>query len=387
MTLRGSGSSRLQSIDALRGAAALAVVLFHASKVNELTSPGAWIGSAPERVLAWGRFGVWLFFVISGFCIHLRWASQYDAVTPPRLDFLAFWKRRFVRLYPPYAIALALYVAVLFLEGMKPTSEVWWRIGLHLTLLNNLDPVAVDSINGVFWTLAIEEQLYLAYFVLLKLRVRFGWTVTLTCCLMARAGWFALALVLHRAFGTSLVVTQAAAAQWIVWALGALAVEAAFGIVRLPSLWRRGWFGSAILAVAIAVTSAYLTSPDGLVKNLLWFAGDLLWGAGFFVWINRAAELEQRWRAAAAVPRWVAPWAAIGLFSYSIYLIHELVVHHAWLAILPSPMATMTALLLIVVVLTVASVLVARLFFAWFERPFMTRARRTSVTLAPSPAI
>ena len=39
-----------------------------------------------------------------------------------------------------------------------------------------------------FWTLAIEEQLYLAYFLLLFLRVRWGWGVTIAVCLFARVG-------------------------------------------------------------------------------------------------------------------------------------------------------------------------------------------------------
>ncbi len=38
---------------------------------------------------------------------------------------------------------------------------------MHLLMLHNLDPNTCYTINGVFWTLAIEEQLYLAYFLLL----------------------------------------------------------------------------------------------------------------------------------------------------------------------------------------------------------------------------
>ena len=58
---------------------------------------------------------------------------------------------------------------------------------MHLLMLHNLDPHTCYTINGVFWTLAIEEQLYLAYFLLLFLRVRFGWGVTIAVCL-SRAG-------------------------------------------------------------------------------------------------------------------------------------------------------------------------------------------------------
>src|SRR5262249_33963102 len=156
-----------------------AVVLFHAGKFNELHSAD-WAQSWANAVFQWGRFGVWLFFVISGFCIHLRWASQYRPNHPaPQLNFLAFWKRRFIRLYPPYLLALTLYVVFLVSEGFDFSGPNLARVGLHVVLLDNFDLRTVDSINGVFWTLAVEEQLYLAYFVLLKLRVRYGWAVTL----------------------------------------------------------------------------------------------------------------------------------------------------------------------------------------------------------------
>lgn len=380
-----TGSRRLQSIDALRGLAALAVVTYHASEYNAYHGAG-WADTWQRALLGWGRFGVWLFFVISGFCIHLRWAGEYAAGRTPRLDFIAFWKRRFIRLYPPYAIALAMYVAWLAYEGLRPTSEALWRVALHVTMLNNTSPGAVDAVNGVFWTLAVEEQLYLAYFLLLKLRIRYGWNVTLAWCLGARIGWFALAAVLHRTAGVDLLVTQAAAAQWIVWALGAFAIEAAFGIVKVPAIWRRAWFGTALLAVAMLITPKFVTPHNGAIKNLLWLASDVVWGLGFFAWINRAADLEVGWRARRAYPAWIAPAAALGLFSYSTYLTHELVISHLWVALRPQSLGGIAAMALELVVLTVVSLLFARIFFAWFERPFMTRARATRVELEPAPA-
>src|SRR3712207_8758132 len=42
------------------------------------------------------------------------------------------------------------------------------------------------SLNAVFWTLAIEEQLYLAYFALIWLRVKFGRKKTIAICFLDR---------------------------------------------------------------------------------------------------------------------------------------------------------------------------------------------------------
>ncbi|HCX30343.1 MAG TPA: hypothetical protein DHU55_11360, partial [Blastocatellia bacterium] len=94
---------RLQSIDALRGVAALGVVLYHAVLRTENAVPNNFF-RWPVRLLqfgsSFGYIGVFLFFVISGFCIHLQWAKSRAANQPKRIQFGAFWKRRLRRLYP-----------------------------------------------------------------------------------------------------------------------------------------------------------------------------------------------------------------------------------------------------------------------------------------------
>ena len=114
--------------------------------------------------------------MISGFCIHLQWARARAAGEEPQIKFGAFWKRRIRRLYPPYAIALAFYLLLTaWTVGLDVTRFFIYDIGMHLLMLHNLDFHTAYSINGIFWTLAIEEQLYLAYFLLLFIRVRWGW--------------------------------------------------------------------------------------------------------------------------------------------------------------------------------------------------------------------
>ena len=98
---RSLTGQRLISIDALRGVAAIGVVLYHTNAI-----PGVdrrlLFGDAFDAAMLFGKYGVWLFFVISGFCIHLQWVrAQVDASVKP-LGFTAFWKRRIRRLYPPY---------------------------------------------------------------------------------------------------------------------------------------------------------------------------------------------------------------------------------------------------------------------------------------------
>src|SRR5690349_11875265 len=105
--------SRLRGVDALRGAAALGVVFYHAVDQSDKVLPTN-LFQHPIRLVqlvsSFGYIGVFLFFVISGFCIHLQWARAKAAGVEPNIRFGAFWKRRIRRLYPPYIITLLLFL-------------------------------------------------------------------------------------------------------------------------------------------------------------------------------------------------------------------------------------------------------------------------------------
>lgn len=331
---------------------------------------------APLRAVAqFGYVGVFLFFVISGFCIHLQWARASSAGQVLAVDFRRFWARRFRRLYPPYLIALAIYLVLIALKTpIRWDSFFLWDILLHVLMLHNLSARTVYSINGVFWTLAIEEQLYLAYFLLLYLRRRWGWRFTLCCCLAARILWYILGEVVRRQ-GVNFVVTEAAASHWFTWGLGALGVEAAFGLVSLP-WWCRQWIvGVGLLLLAVGLTFALPSISSGMVfaHAAGWLALHPLWGAGFFVIINWLVHRELAVHAnAERLPRIVVGLAAIGLFSYSLYLTHELVVMESYVFIF----LRLPPLVVALGLTTPACIVAAWVFFRYCEKPFLFPARR-----------
>src|SRR5258705_8650083 len=250
-------TTRLRSIDALRGIAAFGVVLYHAVTQGPQLVPDNLL-RYPVRLVqfgsSFGYVGVFLFFVISGFCIHLQWAKARAAGQEPEIPFGPFWKRRIRRLYPPYLMALALYLGLTaWTVGIDITHFFIYDIGMHVLMLHNLDPKTCYSINGVFWTLAIEEQLYLAYFLLLFLRKRWGWVTTLAVCLAARVGWMFLVNWLKNSYGINTPLSEAAMTHWFTWALGAVSVEAAFGLIKLPDWAGKLRFGLIALAVAVGI--------------------------------------------------------------------------------------------------------------------------------------
>lgn len=372
--MRVRQTTRLRSIDALRGIAALGVVLYHAIDQSDKVLPTNLL-RYPMKLIqfgsSFGYIGVFLFFVISGFCIHLQWARARSLQQEPQIDFRKFWKRRIRRLYPPYLITLFLFLSLTALTvGISVTRFFVYDLVMHLLMLHNLDPYTCYSINGVFWTLAIEEQLYLAYFLLLFLRKRLGWTLTLTVCLVCRAVWMAFSHLVWVKAGIGVPVPEAAACHWFTWALGAIAVEAWFGVIKLPRWSRDLKLASCAIVAASAVAYFQSSIPkDTIWHNGSWFLMHPLWGLGFFIIVNRAVLAEDSWIRELKLPSLVSVFATLGVFSYSIYLTHELTIMQSWRWVNPAAWQMQNVFLITVP----ATIVFAWLFFWFCERPFMSK--------------
>jgi peptidoglycan/LPS O-acetylase OafA/YrhL len=374
-------NTRLRSIDALRGIAAIGVVLYHAIDQSEKVLPSNSLRYPMKFIQflsSFGYIGVFLFFVISGFCIHLQWCRSRRFNEDSSVAFGKFWKRRIRRLYPPYLIALILFLSLNALTtGISISRFFIYDLGTHLLMLHNLDPRTCYSINGVFWTLAIEEQLYLAYFLLLFLRRRWGWSVTLIVCLLARAAWMTFSHAMWVKMGIGVPVPEAAASHWFTWALGAIAVESWFGLVNLPR-WTRD-LRIATLLIGAASAMAYFGSSipkDTLWHISTWFLLHPLWGIGFFIVLNRAVIAEDSWIRELRLPSLISLFATLGVFSYSIYLTHELTIMQSWRWTNPAAWQMQNVFLI-----TIPATIVFAWFFFWFcERPFMIKKTKARIS-------
>ncbi|RYE74576.1 MAG: acyltransferase, partial [Myxococcales bacterium] len=253
--MAGLWKGRLESLDALRGGAALAVVVSHAITYLEQPPTGS-IWFAPLfHVLSEGHLGVSLFFVLSGFCIHLRWARQFAATGDTSLPFGPFWRRRLHRLYPPYFILLCATMAmVVFVElrgivvpvtRMYPEPRLSW-MGLdflaHATMLHGLSPI-FDSAGGnpPYWTLAREEYFYVLYVFLLAARRRWGLLPSVGGVLVLGLVFpLVMRLLLPPSSAWWSVVQTSALVLWFQWCLGMISVEAVVGLIELPR-WCSSW--------------------------------------------------------------------------------------------------------------------------------------------------
>lgn len=149
-------SQKIRGFDGIRGWAALAVVLHH-----------TWIG---HRSL--GGMAVDLFFVLSGFLIcgilHTARKRVDAAHTTIATELLHFWINRGLRIFPLYycALALMLFVGVAFRVFPDLVHDAIW----YVLYLQDFLIAFVTNDFGSFshtWTLAIEQQFYVLFGVLM----------------------------------------------------------------------------------------------------------------------------------------------------------------------------------------------------------------------------
>jgi peptidoglycan/LPS O-acetylase OafA/YrhL len=162
----GDLPGHIPALDGVRGLAILLVMIFHFSRYGHgLTRSDLLVDEMYYRFASAGWIGVDLFFVLSGFLIT---GILYDAKGSSRY-FRNFYVRRALRIFPLYYGALLFFLLVL--PRMRPDHR-----GLDLLVrdapwywsyLSNVK-IALDGwpdfgALGHFWSLAVEEQFYLVW--------------------------------------------------------------------------------------------------------------------------------------------------------------------------------------------------------------------------------
>jgi peptidoglycan/LPS O-acetylase OafA/YrhL len=344
----------------LRAIASVAVAVTHIVQT-------ALAGAYARRATDWdtlGVFGVGLFFVISGFCIHAPLVRRELEGGDPRIDYRAFYRRRFVRLYPAHLGALLLSVLAAALVPTPPGAvslvsvTTPAQLGAHIFMVHTFDHAAFHSGNAVLWTLAIETHFYLAYPLFLALRRRLG-TVRVLLLTMAIAVGLSVA---GRIVGGSFdLVTASALARWWEWILGCLVVETVLS--RKPIAGPSYLSVIALTLGTLALGIAMLHVPGGSA------ARGLLWPPSFAAVIVAASWMRPP--EARALPRALL---TIGHASYSLYLIHP-IAYHLGVAALFACGASPPAL---IVGLAAAGAALTWAYYIGVERPLMNRAMARS---------
>ncbi|GGE52693.1 acyltransferase [Streptosporangium jomthongense] len=146
-----ASQTRLGSLDALRGLAALGVVLFHyLPYYNELFGHSFRLPQLLTDTLLFGRYGVHLFFILSGFVIFMTLERTRNAAW--------FGLARGARLLPALWTGIVLTFVSVHLLGPESRAVSLETALLNATLLHEY--LGAEHVDGAYWSLVIEATFY-----------------------------------------------------------------------------------------------------------------------------------------------------------------------------------------------------------------------------------
>jgi exopolysaccharide production protein ExoZ len=357
--------ARLDWVDALRGLAILAVIAVHAA----YGFPA--VGRTFIKLASAGRYGVDLFFVISGFVLYHVYRRLAGRSERPRRIFLF---RRWARLAPVYYLGVLAYGCLHLPPHSNLSGPVSVReTSMNLLFLNGWVPSRTDFMVPGGWSISAEAA-YALFFVaavpLLSSSRRalfacvFTWIVTRQTLFLVRAG-------LAAALGREAVAKGFEYVPWSymptfvagVWCWHVWNARQVSGRAQRPEV--RWLCLLAALALLFGLSFGF------------WRWGDrtLLAGSG-------CALLFYAWSAGPLPQGLVSPLAYLGRLSYGVYLIHFCMLEFAQMLVAGLMPAATSSLVLFAGTLLLT--LVASLPLAWLswnclEHPVQVWAGKVSL--------
>jgi len=360
---------RVDWLDGLRASAALFVVLHH-----------SWLAvwpAFPRNIGPWfvgwalyGHLAVAVFIVVSGFSLALAPMRSGGRLKDGTGRFL---RRRAWRIIPPYwaALVISTLITVLVLQPDVGSGVVAKGFVVHGLLLQDI--VGSFAPNGAFWSIAVEWQIYfvLPLILLIGRRTSFTTAVAGTVALVIAAEFIAT-------LGSPMNKIDHVSPQFLaLFALGVLAVRLGEGDRGLKLRGPLAVVGLA--AVAAFVVLALIRGSVWIVAHYFWI--DLLFGLGV------ASLMAVMFTGGLPAVRRVfasRPAVTLGLFSYSIYLLHGPLVGLFYQKVFwPMHLAPLVTFALLLMVAVPTILIACYGFHLMFEAPFLHRRDISALHLMP----
>lgn len=333
---------RIESIQVMRGCAAMAVVFHHACRAVTLKFPTNvhLIAATPVTtsfLVPMGATGVDLFFVLSGF-LMVYISGPYRAGRPIS-DFLV---HRAIRIWPLYVLVTLALCALMTVHTGLSNPDLQPHRFLGLLFIPTFDYAGmIHPILGVGWTLNYEALFYLVFAAALLFRSTFIALFAILAAVMGTGWLLPASWAFHDFLGNTIII------EFCYGVLIALCLD------RLPIRWPLPWMilGAGLLLLHPATIE---------FGDHFRFIRQGIGAAMLFIGVLR---MYGPW------PSWLL---ALGNASYSLYLVHNVVIYYAM-----APLARRAARYLTftgsteacALLCIAASVIAGFLCYRLFERP------------------
>jgi peptidoglycan/LPS O-acetylase OafA/YrhL len=300
----------IPTLDGWRAVAITIVMLQHSSDQLE-SAFGSWTSPVTDVFHDHGRFGVFIFFAISGFLITSLLVDERLRVG--RVDLKAFYIRRAFRILPPLLLVLAVF-GLLGAADVIPVPSGKWLGSLFF--VQNYTPGGSWYL-GHFWSLSIEEQFYLFWPLALSvLGPRRGLKVCMTL-IGAVCVWryVDLAAGISKDWPTGFIDRTDTQVDGLMWGclMALLWVRPGFR-ERIASL-TAGWRWWLVLAALVVSQAATITQPFGQSVQLA-----IRPALVALVVVGTVAQPQRATSRALEI----RPLRYVGRISYSLYLWQQL---------------------------------------------------------------
>jgi len=300
-----TGQKKIIAIDLLRALAALGVFYFHNHAgfiIAKITGLSFFMATD-----AFGAtYAVPLFFLISGYCIHASNIKYLKANSS--LPLKEYYLRRFLRIYPAYLAALIFVLAVNYftLNTYKPAIG---DVLIHLFSLQGFTVPYFNTINIVLWTISIELAFYAIYPLFYYVRFKYGLNRALLFTLAVSS--LSIAWYIYKG-NITLPQRFCVFNLWFAWCCGAFLADKK---LLDPGNLKQPVYKVFYLVIFIAfVCLNYIPNKLALLFDQF---NILVWAAPILFLLSKENWLRQHQNSwLIRIP------AAIGLSSYSLYLMH-----------------------------------------------------------------
>ena len=305
---------RQPGLDLLRALAIIVVVIYHTG-IFGFALPGHW-----HR---FGWVGVDLFFVLSGYLI----GGQLLAPLERRqgINFPRFFVRRGLRILPAYFVIPAIYFSLPSVREFPEISPLW----KFLVSVQNIGLHGGTAFSHA-WSLAIEDQFYLALPLVLLLVSRWKRAGVIVPCAVVLGGIALRAFLAWRNPGDT-GVSDRGFQLWIYYPTWTRLDPLVFGVVLAaierfrPNWWERLMIAARWLwlpGLVAIVYGLYLGENDLTIATCIWQFPLIAFGMAALLVCGVSPRLPFR--------RIEVPGAAFfAIIAYSVYLSHKLVIHAA----------------------------------------------------------